>query len=223
MRSRALPTPVAARPTSSWTSVELYILVPGAEWPPVQAADSTATLCRRWTGSTGVTTHFTATRPLPGAVCDAYKRRTDVRRQYRRSGGGNMVNRDAIRGKRGRVVNWGWFLGWLVLGACVAVGLAAILTVGLVLLLLAAVAAGFLLRKGPRNAIAGSLTGLALPLFYLAYLNRSGPGTVCHATSGGQTCTDEYTPIPFLVCGVILFAAGFLIFIMLDRRSSSAG
>lgn len=134
-----------------------------------------------------------------------------------------MVNREATRRQYGRVVEWGWFLGWLVLGACAAVGLAAILSVGLVLVLLAAVAAGFLLWKGPRNAIAGSLTGLALPLFYIAYLNRSGPGTVCHAMSGGQTCTDEYTPIPFLVCGVILFSAGFLIFAMLDRRGRSTG
>ncbi|MDX3804761.1 hypothetical protein [Streptomyces sp. AK04-3B] len=120
-------------------------------------------------------------------------------------------------------MDWGWFLGWLVLGACAAVGLAAILSVGLVLLLLAALAAGFLLWKGPRNAIAGSLTGLAVPLFYIAYLNRSGPGTVCHATATVQTCTDQYSPIPFLVCGGILFCAGFLIFILLDRRGRRTG
>ena len=138
-------------------------------------------------------------------------------------GAGRMVNREPAAGQQARVVGWGWFLGWLVLGGCAGVGLAAVLSVGLVLVLLAAVAAGFLLRKSPRNAIAGSLTGLSVPLFYIAYLNRSGPGNVCHTTSSGQTCTDEYTPIPFLAAGAILFFAGFLIFMMLNSRTKSTG
>ncbi|WP_330291550.1 hypothetical protein [Streptomyces sp. NBC_00576] len=103
-----------------------------------------------------------------------------------------------------------------------AVGLAAILSVGLVFLVLAAAAAGLLLWKGPRNAVVGGLTGLALPLFYIAYLNRGGPGDVCRSSSGGQTCTEEYTPIPFLVGGVLLFVAGFVIFLMIERGTRKA-
>ncbi|MDX2548309.1 hypothetical protein ACOT81_12570 [Streptomyces sp. WI04-05B] len=131
---------------------------------------------------------------------------------------GNGVHVDS----EGRRTGWGWFLGWIAVGAGAAAGLAAILTVGVVLLVLAAVAAGLLLRKGPRNAVAGGLAGLALPLFYLAYLNRGGPGDVCVSSSGGQTCTEEYTPVPFLVGGVLLFVAGFVIFLMIERRSGKA-
>jgi hypothetical protein len=128
-----------------------------------------------------------------------------------------MADKRALAGLEGHPTPWGWFLAWFAVGVGAATGVAAILSVGLVLLVLAAAAAGLLLWKGPRTAVAGSLAGLALPLFYIAYLNQGGPGEVCHAASGGQTCTEEYTPIPFMVGGVLLFAAGFAIFLMLDR------
>ncbi|WP_333736104.1 hypothetical protein [Streptomyces sp. IBSBF 2806] len=137
--------------------------------------------------------------------------------------GGSMVNREATVEPEGPAVAWGWFLGWLAVGACAGAGLAALLSVGVVLLLLAAVAAGFLLWQSPRNSSVGLLAGLAVPLFYLAYLNRSGPGTVCRTVADGQTCTDEYAPVPFLAAAVILFCAGFLIFLVLRRGSRGTG
>ncbi|MEU1478993.1 hypothetical protein [Streptomyces sp. NPDC005760] len=106
---------------------------------------------------------------------------------------------------------WGWFLAWLLVGACGGIGLAAILTVGAAFLVPAAVAAVFLLRAGPARAAVGAVSGLALPLFYLAYLNRGGPGEVCHAVTGGQSCTEEYTPVPFLVAGALLLALGLVL------------
>ncbi|MFC9279172.1 hypothetical protein [Streptomyces collinus] len=131
-----------------------------------------------------------------------------------------MVDRKANAGPSGRAGDWGWgwFLGWFVLGACAAVGLATVVTAGLLLVLLAAAVASLLLRKGPTNAMAGLPSGIALPVLYIAYLNRSGPGTVCDAVPGGQTCTDEYTPIPFLIVGVLLLCTGFLMFTVLHRR-----
>ncbi|MEU4876484.1 hypothetical protein [Streptomyces sp. NPDC021608] len=114
---------------------------------------------------------------------------------------------------------WGWFLAWLAVGACAGTGVAALLSVGVVLLPPAAVAAGLLLRKGPGNAVAGLSAGLAVPLFYLAHLNRDGPGNVCRTTADGQSCTDEYAPVPFLAGGVVLLCAGLLIFIVLRRGS----
>ena len=114
---------------------------------------------------------------------------------------------------------WGWFLAWLLVGACAGIGLAAILTVGAAFVVLAAVAAVFLLRSGPRRAVLGGVSGVALPLFYLAYLNRGGPGEVCHAVPGGQSCTDEYTPVPFLVAGVLVLVAGCVIHAMTGRRA----
>ncbi|MFF4028178.1 hypothetical protein ACFYZ2_00130 [Streptomyces sviceus] len=110
-----------------------------------------------------------------------------------------------------RTAEWGWFLAWLLVGACGGIGLAAILTVGAAFVVLAVVAAVLLLRKGPRRAVVGAVSGLALPLFYLAYLNRGGPGEVCHAVTGGQSCTEEYTPVPFLVAGALLLAVGLVL------------
>jgi hypothetical protein len=129
----------------------------------------------------------------------------------------DMAFNRAHTDRQGRWTGWGWFFAWFGVGACVAVGLAAILSVGLVFLVLAAAAAGLLLWKGPRNAVVGGLAGLALPLFYLAYLNRGGPGNVCRSSAGGQTCTDEYTPIPFLAGGALMLVAGFVIFFMIER------
>lgn len=133
-----------------------------------------------------------------------------------------MSGMNATSGTRddgpGRAAEWGWFLAWLLVGACAGIGLAAILTVGVAFVVLAAVAAVFLLRTGPRRAVVGGVSGVALPLFYLAYLNRGGPGEVCHAVPGGQACTDEYTPVPFLVAGALVLVAGCVIHAMADRR-----
>ncbi|CAM5685029.1 Integral membrane protein OS=Streptomyces griseorubiginosus OX=67304 GN=DWG14_06073 PE=4 SV=1 [Streptomyces griseorubiginosus] len=114
--------------------------------------------------------------------------------------------------------DWGWFLAWLLVGACAGVGLAAILTVGAAFLVLAAVAAVLLIRKGPGRAAVGAVAGLALPAFYLAYLNRGGPGEVCRTVTGGQSCTDEYSPVPFLVVGALLLVAGLAIHAVNGRR-----
>ncbi|MFB0620019.1 hypothetical protein [Streptomyces sp. AGS-58] len=131
---------------------------------------------------------------------------------------GGTVHSNIVPAEERHAPEWGWFLAWLAVGGCLALGLAALLSVGVVLVVLAAAAAVFLFRRGHRSAVVGSLAGLALPLFYLAYLNRGGPGDVCHTTASGQTCTDEYAPVPFLVAGALLFAAGFLAFLVLDRR-----
>ncbi|WP_202452630.1 hypothetical protein [Streptomyces sp. SID6139] len=79
-------------------------------------------------------------------------------------------------------------------------------------------AAVLLLRKGHRTTAVGALAGSAWPLFYLAYSNRGGLGTVCRATATETTCTDEFPPLPFLLTGLLLFAASVLVFHLLARR-----
>ncbi|MFF7334780.1 hypothetical protein [Streptomyces sp. NPDC008150] len=132
-----------------------------------------------------------------------------------------MANSGTVAGVRdGRRLEWAWFAGWVAVGACAAFGLALVVTAGLVLVLLAAAAAGLLVRKGPGRAVAGLPVGLAVLVLYIGYLNRGGPGTVCHVRSGGGDCVDEYSPIPFVVGGVALLLAGLLIFVLpvlLDR------
>ncbi|WEO97796.1 hypothetical protein A6P39_029375 [Streptomyces sp. FXJ1.172] len=117
-----------------------------------------------------------------------------------------------------RSSQWGWFLAWLAVGGCAGLGLVALLTVGAALIAVGGAAAVLLLRKGHQDTVVGGLSGLGLPLFYLAYLNRGGPGNVCQATASGSTCTDEYAPVPFLIAGAVLVAAGFVIFLMREHR-----
>ncbi|MGA2471147.1 MAG: hypothetical protein ABSG64_10700 [Solirubrobacteraceae bacterium] len=50
-----------------------------------------------------------------------------------------------------------------------------------------------------------------LPL-YVAYLNRSGPGNICHySIHGGESCVQESTPIPWLLVALVLFTVGALL------------
>lgn len=60
--------------------------------------------------------------------------------------------------------------------------------------------------------LGGVLAGLSLPVLYVAWLNRGGPGTVCHTLEGGEGCTEEWSPWPFLgVATLCLAAAGLLL------------
>jgi hypothetical protein len=85
---------------------------------------------------------------------------------------------------------WRWFAAWLVL----------------------------LARRGAaRRAIPGLLAGFGVAPLLIAYLNRDGPGNVCNATAGGSSCTEEWSPWPWLIIGCVLLAAGFGAFAMRRR------
>jgi len=125
----------------------------------------------------------------------------------------------------GRLRPWLWFVAWFVVGALFCLGLLAIMTIGVFVLAVAVIAAIVLAtRPGSARGLPGLLSGLALPVLYVAYLNRSGPGTVCHAISGGTECTDEWSPWPWLVIGLVLLAAGVVLMVILtiDKRPRSA-
>jgi hypothetical protein len=124
-----------------------------------------------------------------------------------------MTAEGAPVGKRGRT--FGWFAAWLAVGGGYAVGFLAILSVG-VAVLAATIVATILLARIPRarESIFGIVSGLSLPLFWVAYDNRDGPGTVCTAIPGGQSCADEFDPWPWFAAGIVLFlvgAAGFTV------------
>lgn len=103
----------------------------------------------------------------------------------------------------------GAFLGWCLAGAGLCLGVLTILTVGPFLLLVALFLCALLLwRAGFGWGMAGLLAGAAAPLFLVAWLNRGGPGRVCTGDSRAITCTDEWSPWPFLGAGVVLVAAG---------------
>ena len=112
-----------------------------------------------------------------------------------------------------------WFVLWVIVGACYCFGLLAIFSIGVPLLLVAITATIVMARRQPdANGVVGLITGLGLPLFYVALLNRSGPGTVCTTTTTSQSCVDESSPWPWLLFGAALFASGITGALLLRRR-----
>jgi len=121
----------------------------------------------------------------------------------------------APRDRRGVV----WFITWMLAGAGYALGVLSAPSIGLFVLLITVVATIMLsTRPGNRVGLPGLVSGLSLPLFYVAYLNRSGPGTICTTTATSQTCSDEWSPWPWLVIGIALFLGGCVWFAMASRR-----
>lgn len=112
-----------------------------------------------------------------------------------------------------------WFIAWMLVGAGYALGLLSVLSIGAYVLLITVVATFVLAtRPGNRAGLPGLVSGLSLPLFYVAYLNRSGPGTICTTTATSQTCSDQWSPWPWIVVGILLLASGGVWFAMANRR-----
>jgi hypothetical protein len=91
------------------------------------------------------------------------------------------------------------------------------LTVGPFVLLATLFFSGWLLWRFAFGwAMGGLLTGAALPVLYVAWLNRDGPGQVCSRTATTETCADEWSPRPFVVAAIELAVAGLVV--LLRRR-----
>jgi hypothetical protein len=100
---------------------------------------------------------------------------------------------------------WMWFTAWLLVGAGYALSLIGVASIGLFVLPLPVLATVLLVRRQPAACgLSGLISGLGIPLLYVAYVNRAGPGTICTAVTGGQECNDEWSPWPWLAVGVIL-------------------
>jgi hypothetical protein len=70
-------------------------------------------------------------------------------------------------------------------------------------------------RRWPGSAARwGMAVGAAAMPLFIAYNNRHGPGTYCHAFGTppyqGQSCGEEWDPRPWLVIGLGLIAIGFI-------------
>jgi hypothetical protein len=111
----------------------------------------------------------------------------------------------------------GWFALWAVAGAGGALALLTAPTIGIFVLPATLVLGGALFWRGRRRqAGPGIIAGLGLPLLYVGYLNRGGPGTVCTALAGGTECTQETSPWPG--GGVLLVLAGVALSLAATRR-----
>jgi hypothetical protein len=105
------------------------------------------------------------------------------------------------------------FLGWCLVGAALALAILTLLTIGPFVLLLTLMLIGFLLWRVDFGwAMAGMVSGAGLPVLYVAWLNRDGPGEVCTRTATQVTCSDRWSPWPFVVVGVLLLAGGVVAF-----------
>jgi hypothetical protein len=116
---------------------------------------------------------------------------------------------------------WVWFTAWLLVGAGYALSFIGIASIGLFVLPLPVLATLLLVRRRQATSgLPGLVSGLAVPVLYVAYLNRAGPGTICTTVTGGQACNDEWSPWPWLAVGVILFVFGVAAFIDRQRRAN---
>lgn len=105
------------------------------------------------------------------------------------------------------------FLGWCVAGAGLCLGVLSLLTIGPFVLLVTLFWCAFLLwRLSFGWGMGGLVSGAAAPVLYVAWLNRQGPGAVCSGDSRAVTCTDEWSPWPFVALAVVLVVAGVLVF-----------
>ena len=114
---------------------------------------------------------------------------------------------------------WGFFFAWIAIGAVFALSILGAMTIGMFVLPIAVGATAWLAtRRHGSGGLAGLISGLGLPLLYVAYLNRAGPGTVCTVDSGGgQSCTDEWSPWPWFALGAALVIAGVFVFVARHR------
>lgn len=120
--------------------------------------------------------------------------------------------------------SWAWFGGWSVAGACWVVTILGALSIGIFVLPAAiVVTVGLATRRTSAVGGPGVISGAGLPLLYVAYLNRGGPGNVCTTLGGGQSCVQEWSPWPWLALGVVLAAVGVVVFVTRRARRGPTG
>ncbi|GAB7006051.1 hypothetical protein JCM18899A_35240 [Nocardioides sp. AN3] len=124
-----------------------------------------------------------------------------------------MAHHGELRGAR-PFAPW-HLVPWLVVGTLAGFGVLALLTIGPLLLLAAGlVGVGCLLLRLVNRSMAAIPIGLAIAILYLALINKDGPGTVC---DGHGSCTEEWSPWPFIAAAALLVVAAVAIWRLSPR------
>lgn len=121
---------------------------------------------------------------------------------------------------RARIGRWVWFAAWVTVGAGYALSFTEATSIGLFMLPLPVFVTILLARKrSTHGGLPGLISGFGVPLLHVAYLNRSGPGLKCNMPAGGgQYCSNEGSPWPWLTVSVFLLVVGVATFIARQRH-----
>lgn len=101
---------------------------------------------------------------------------------------------------------------WALVGALGAFGLVSLLSIGIFVLLGTALLTVLAIAlEIDRRTTPALLIGAAVTPFYIAWLNRDGPGNICTAIQNGTTCGEQSNPWPFVAAGAVMIALGVVL------------
>ncbi len=101
-----------------------------------------------------------------------------------------------------------WFWAWAGVGALTVSSLFLGVLSAVPALLLGALVARVVDRR--HRSVSGLLTGAGLPLLWVAYVQREGPGTICWHTASSAGCDQYLNPLPWLIVGITLVLIGLV-------------
>ena len=101
------------------------------------------------------------------------------------------------------------FVLWAFVGAGACLAVLGVLSIGIFVAPVVAFAAWVLVRTtGADRSIAGAVSGVSPMLFFVAWRNRKGPGTVCTVHAEFTECAERWNPWLWFVAGLAFLSVG---------------
>lgn len=107
---------------------------------------------------------------------------------------------------------------WLLVGAVIVIFGLSLPSVGLLVLAMAVFGA-VVLSWG--WGLPWLLVGAAMPVLWVAWKNRGGPGERCFETQNVSGCSELLDPLPWLVVGLVILTASAGIYLIGVRHTRS--